>query len=85
MADQHLSSLMFIDKERRTLDFHFLLWKYDMSKADTKALQKIDARQGGEPTAVENDSDEDLTASQQVAAGVKRAEQAQGSSCCIIF
>ena len=55
---------MLIDKDRRTLDFHFLLWKYDMSKADLKALQKIDARQGGEPTAVDNESDEDLTESQ---------------------
>jgi hypothetical protein len=35
---------MLIDKEKHTLDFHFLLWKYDMSKADIKALQKIDAR-----------------------------------------
>jgi hypothetical protein len=77
--------LIFIDKERRTLDFHFLLWKYDMSKADTKSLQKIDARQGGEPTVMDNESDEDLTASQQVAAGVKRVEQVHGSSCCIIF
>jgi len=35
---------MLIDKEKRTLDFNFLQWKFDMSKADIKALQKIDAR-----------------------------------------
>jgi hypothetical protein len=34
---------MFLCKERRTLDYNFLLWRFDTSKLDHASLQKLDA------------------------------------------
>ena len=33
---------MFLSKEKRQLDYHFLLWKYDTSKLDHTTLSKLD-------------------------------------------
>lgn len=41
-VDDHLTTIFFLDKYRRTIDCHFLLWKYDTSKLDHATLQKFD-------------------------------------------
>ena len=40
--DNHLTTVMFLDKERKNLDYNFLLWKFDTSKLDHFALAKMD-------------------------------------------
>ena len=54
--DDHLSSLMFLDQNRKQLDYQFVVWKFDTSKLDHKVLNKLD-------TGVANqnaDNDEDI-------------------------
>lgn len=41
-CDDLLSTVLFMDEDRKTLDHHFLLWKFDTSKLDHKALHKLD-------------------------------------------
>jgi len=40
--DDHLTQVMLLDKTRRHLDYHFMLWKFDSSKLDHVALSKLD-------------------------------------------
>lgn len=40
--DDHLTTVMFLDKDKRTLDYNFLLWKYDTTKLDHVSLAKLD-------------------------------------------
>lgn len=41
-ADDLLSTVLFMDTTRKTLDHHFLLWRFDTSKLDHKSLHKLD-------------------------------------------
>ena len=40
---------MFLDKARKTLDYNFLLWKFDTSKLDHRNLQRLDFNNTKEP------------------------------------
>ena len=40
--DDHMTTVMFLDRDRRCLDYNFLLWKYDTSKLDHVALNLLD-------------------------------------------
>lgn len=41
-ADDLLSTVLFMDSTKKTLDHHFLLWRFDTTKLDHKALHKLD-------------------------------------------
>ena len=41
-ADDHLSTLMFLDQNRKQLDYHFVIWKFDTAKLDQATLHKLD-------------------------------------------
>jgi len=41
-ADDLLSTVLFMDTTKKTLDHHFLLWRFDTTKLDHKALHKLD-------------------------------------------
>lgn len=41
-ADDHLSTMMLIDDKQRTLDFHYILWRFDTSQLDLTTLKALD-------------------------------------------
>lgn len=68
---------MFIDKDRKTLDYHFLLWDYEVSQEIIAELKKIEARKVPMTQMLsDEDSEEEHT---------KIAEQSHSSACCAIF
>ena len=73
---------MFIDKDKKQLDYHFLLWKFDTSRLDIKSLTKLDAGsqfQAPDEEEVEFDSDgNEIEPKEQV-------ERSNASACCTIF
>lgn len=58
-TDAHLSTVMFINKDRRTLDFHFLLWNFDVSRINRKKFDAFDQKMGLEPVADKPDEGDD--------------------------
>lgn len=46
--DDHLTTVMFLDRSHKTLDYNFLLWKFDTSKLDHRTLQRLDGQQAPE-------------------------------------
>lgn len=83
-ADDLLSSVLFLDAPCKTIDHHFLLWKFDTKNLDHKALLKLDVGllAGGEAADGETDygteGDDPNSPSNEV-------EKVSGSSCCNIF
>ena len=51
--------MMLIDSSRKTLDFHFILWRFDISGLDMPTLTKLDAGPGGNREDEEELSDAD--------------------------
>jgi hypothetical protein len=43
--DDHLTTVMFLDQGRRTLDLNFLLWKFNTSELDHRALKRLDGKE----------------------------------------
>lgn len=79
-ADDHLSCLMFLDNSRKTLDYNFILWKFDMTKLDLRSLEKLDKagkQEDDDDESEEEDEDEILPKT-----GV---EKVVGSACCTLF
>ena len=79
-ADDHLSTMMLIDNDHKTLDFQYILWRYDTSNLPTDELKRLDKGPGGNYEETE-DSDGETPGSD----GAGRPEQIKGSSCCTIF
>lgn len=52
--DDHLTTVMFLDKAKRVLDYNFLLWRYDTSKLDHESLDRLDAE-----TKINGNEDQD--------------------------
>ena len=75
---------MFVDKERRTLDYHFLLWNFDISKLNKKKFDMFDQKQGIVPIAETNHED-DPNIETPTPTGRKEVEKTSGSACCTIF
>ena len=79
-----MSSVLFLDAPCKTIDHHFLLWKFDTKNLDHKALLKLDVGllAGGEAADGETDygteGDDPNSPSNEV-------EKVSGSSCCNIF
>lgn len=83
-ADDLLSSVLFMNEDRKTLDHHFLLWKFDTSKLDHKALHKLDVGLLGNGEA--NDFETDYgTEGDETPGGLDGVEKVNSSSCCIMF
>ena len=82
-TDEHLSCVMLLDEERRTLDHQLLLWDYDMKKLDEKRsnLRKLDniTMPNNKPD-LESDSDEDPNGEKALASKVSDT-----ATCCTIF
>ena len=81
-ADDHLSTMMLIDQAHKTLDFHFILWRYETKELDHATLARLDVGPGGNSEDEEELSDAD---SQNPDGERKQVEQIKGSSCCTIF
>lgn len=79
-ADDHLSTMMLIDREKRALDFQYILWHFDTANLDLANLKKLDNKTGH--TEKEDDWEEDAELMQ---GQTRVVEQSQGSSCCTIF
>ena len=47
---------MFLDQNRKQLDYHFIIWKFDTSKLDQATLHKLDVGVAN----VNNVEDEDI-------------------------
>jgi len=73
---------MFVDKERRTLDYHFLLWNFDISKLNKKKFDMFDQKQGIVPIS-ETNHEEDPNS--ETPSGRREVEKSSGSACCTIF
>lgn len=41
-VDDHLTTVMFLSRSQRALDYNFLLWRFDTSKLDERHLQRLD-------------------------------------------
>ena len=83
--DHHLSQLMFLDEERKTLDHHFVMWDFDSSGLDDKHLRRIDnMKMPGTPKNrdCESESSEDENAEANKLLVEKLNAQ---SSCCVTF
>lgn len=81
-ADDHLSTMMLIDETKRTLDFHYILWRFDTTKLDIKALNRLDIGPGADREEYEEVT---VSEAQSKTSGGKKAEQLKGASCCAIF
>lgn len=79
--DAHLSQLMFLDEQRKTLDHHIVLWNFDESGLDHKALKKLDnAKVSSAGRDSSDDSDDDLVANKMLVEKLNAT-----SSCCTVF
>ena len=74
--------MMLIDPQHKTLDFHFILWRFDTSQLDHQTLARLDAGPGGNREDDEELSDAD---SQTPDGEGRNVEKIKGSSCCTIF
>lgn len=80
-ADDHLSNIMFLDQNRKQLDYHFVIWKFDTSKLDQATLHKLDvgvANVNNEPEDIDSQESQDEN-------GRKPVESIPKSSCCLLF
>ena len=70
---------MFLDKERKALDYNFILWKFNTTKLDHRLLHKLD-------NGVMGDEDDDgewgTEGGNEDSDGVKADTK---TSCCTIF
>jgi hypothetical protein len=41
-VDDHLTTVMFLDRQKKTLDYNFLLWKFQTSSLDVRTLTRLD-------------------------------------------
>jgi hypothetical protein len=44
-CDDHLTTVMFLDEAKKTLDYNLMLWTYDTAHFDLKALQRAEQNQ----------------------------------------
>ena len=63
--------MMLIDETKRTLDFHYILWRFDTSKLDIKALNRLDIGPGADREEIEETS---VGTAQSITTGGKKAE-----------
>ena len=63
--------MMLIDETKRTLDFHYILWRFDTSKLDIKALNRLDIGPGADREEIEEAS---VGTAQSITTGGKKAE-----------
>ena len=56
-ADDHLSTMMLIDSQRRALDFQYILWHFDTANLDLPTLKKLDKKTGHKEKEDEYDED----------------------------
>ena len=63
--------MMLIDETKRTLDFHYILWRFDTSKLDIKALNRLDIGPGADREEIEETS---VVTAQSITTGGKKAE-----------
>jgi hypothetical protein len=82
-CDDLLSTVLFMNEDRKTLDHHFLLWKFDTSKLDHRALHKLDVGLLGNGEAQEFETDYGTEGDDTP--GVDGVEKVNSSSCCIMF
>jgi len=73
-----------MNEDRKTLDHHFLLWKFDTSKLDHKALHKLDVGLLGNGEAQNAETDYG-TEGDETPGGLEGVEKVNSSSCCTIF
>jgi hypothetical protein len=73
--------MVFIPESRKELDYHFILWRFDMSKIDTKLLERLEAKQIRPQQA----EDSDTASEEEAEDGRKKVENTHASSCCILF
>ena len=71
---------MLLDDASKSLDHNFILWNFDMTKLDLRALEKLD-RADKEDVEDEEEEDEGEEALFDKAA----VDKAVGSACCSIF
>lgn len=83
-CDDLLSCVLFMNEDRKTLDHHFLLWKFDTTKLDHKALHKLDVGLLGNGDANEAETDYG-TEGDETPGGLDGVEKVNSSSCCIMF
>jgi hypothetical protein len=83
--DHHLSQLMFLDENRKTLDHHLVLWDFDSTKLDDKHLRRIDnMKMPGAPK--QKDCDTESSDDENAEANKLLVEKMNAqSSCCTIF
>ena len=74
---------MFLDQNRKQLDYHFVVWKFDTQKLDQSTLHKLDV---GVANANDDDN-EDINSidSQGNEIDKRPVEFAGKSACCTIF
>lgn len=82
-CDDLLSCVLFMNEDRKTLDHHFLLWKFDTTKLDHKALHKLDVGLLGNGEAA--DATDYGTEGDETPGGLDSVEKVNSSSCCTIF
>lgn len=97
ITDAHLSQIMLIDDARKTMDHHIVLWEFDTSKLDDKALKRIDNQMGkvGSKSALQmnstkgggsKESGEDDDSGDEIDKNNRKmALSLKGSNCCSIF
>jgi hypothetical protein len=77
-----MTTVMFLSRNRRELDYHFMLWDFDTEGQEelNKQLQMIDA---GKIPGHDNENDEDTPPDQKELDKVLEANSK--TSCCSIF
>ena len=49
-----MTTVMFLDRQQKTLDYNFLLWKFDTSELDLRLLGRLDIQKPPEPEVEED-------------------------------
>ena len=74
---------MLLDQNRKQLDYHFVIWKFDTHKLDQSTLHKLDV---GVANANEDDNDIDSVDSQgNYKDRPDAVENVVKAVCCTIF
>ena len=92
-CDMHLSSIMFLqnehdhdtglEKERRFLDYQFILWKFDTKSLNHNLLHRLDVGKAGSDD--EDDLADTLPRAESIANYKKEQKDTTKSACCSIF
>ena len=91
-ADDHMSTMMLLDSSRKTLDFHYVLWRFDTKGLDVAELKSLqnDFRGEGEEENDELGEEESMKSVAMSALetdhGAKgKAGAKKRKTCCTIF